>query len=510
MIRRGLERGPEQNARHLARKALRAKAPDVPDVVASLRDGGPIEGTRTVVVVGAGMAGLCAAYELKQLGFTVVVLEADPQHIGGRVRTLRIDGRYGEAGAMRIPADHDLTRFYARTAGVQLRRFVQANGDALLRVRGVRTRMKDVKPVVSQFALSEQERELGDFGLWNATVRAIVDSLSAEELVDLYRDRPLTPKVRDLDRRSLYSLWAERGLTPAAIQLFASTWNLETSLHVALTEHLREEYEGTWNEDFDEIVGGMDAMPRALAEQLGDVVWNGCPVVEIVQDAGGIQAIYEHAGERRTIHGDWLVCTVPLGVLRRIHIRPALSPLKADAIRRVSYDSSTKVLALARRRFWETDDGIFGGGSVSDGALGSTWYPSDNEERDPALSQAPSILLASYSWGQTARRMTAATAREHVVRELALMHEGLAGEPGLVERTVRWSWDEHPWSVGAYAFYQPGDMSDLHDALVSPEGRLLLAGEHASHTHSWIQGAIASGLRAARIIVDQHRNKGSP
>lgn len=83
------------------------------------------------------------------------------------------------------------------------------------------------------------------------------------------------------------------------------------------------------------------------------------------------------------MRGNWLICTVPLSVMRRIRICPALSPEKADAIRRVIYDSSTKVLALTRRRFWETDDGIYGGGSVSDGSLGSAWYASDQHGEGP-------------------------------------------------------------------------------------------------------------------------------
>ncbi|MFH7028015.1 MAG: FAD-dependent oxidoreductase [Heteroscytonema crispum UTEX LB 1556] len=65
------------------------------------------------MILGAGMAGLCAAYELEKRGHTCVILEADRSHIGGRVRTLRFeDGLYGEAGAMRIPKNHDLTRHY--------------------------------------------------------------------------------------------------------------------------------------------------------------------------------------------------------------------------------------------------------------------------------------------------------------------------------------------------------------------------------------------------------------
>jgi monoamine oxidase len=472
----------------------------MPDPVARLRTYPPGSQSGSIVIVGAGMAGLSAAHELQRLGFRVIILEADEIHMGGRVRTFRDGTHYGEQGAMRIPADHDLTHFYVKEMGLSLRKFVQMNTEAFLLARSVRVRMRDAPSLLSRYELTSAEAQLGDIGLWNQTVGALVRGLSSEEAADLWRDVPKTPRMRALDRRSLYSLWVEHAFSPGAIQLLASTWNLETSLHVSLTEHMREELEGTWMEDFDEVVGGMDQLPHALAKSL--TVTQGCPVVEIAQDEMGVEVIYSRRGGLETVRGDWVLCTVPLSVLGRIKIVPALSPQKLDAIRRISYDSSTKVLALAKHRFWETDDGIFGGGSVSDGSLGSTWYPSDNTHQNPDISNAPSMFLASYSWGQTARRMSRDAARDIVVPELSAMHDSLKYDPGLIEGYVRWSWDEHPWSSGAYSFFQPGEHVELFEALVAPEGRLLLAGEHASFTHSWIQGAIASGLRAASYIVE--------
>src|SRR5262245_25375675 len=103
MIRRGFD--PNRQRIRAERATLRAAKPETPDIVKNLRALRP-EKAAKVIVVGAGLAGLTAAYELQKLGFGVMVLEADPSHIGGRVRTLRFGARYGEAGAMRIPCDH--------------------------------------------------------------------------------------------------------------------------------------------------------------------------------------------------------------------------------------------------------------------------------------------------------------------------------------------------------------------------------------------------------------------
>lgn len=501
MIRRGFGARSVDRGRTL--RVVEAQR-TVPAPIERVRSGAAPQAGRRVLVVGAGMAGLCAAWELERRGFDVTVLEADKTHAGGRVRTLRFNGgRQGEAGAMRIPRDHDLTHFYCSEMGLSLRPFVQANDEAFLRVRGRLVRMKDAHAVRDLFTLNEDELPLTDLQLWQRAVGTIAARLSEHEQVDLFADAPGFLGSGRLDGDSLHRRLLEAGLSEGAIQLLASTWNLETSLHFAFCEHLREELEGVWAEPFFEIEGGMDRLPRALAARLVKPVEYGCPVIAIEQDGRQIRAVTESEDGRRTFTADWMICTLPLGVLTKLDYRPGWSPRKADAIRRVNYDDSTKVLALTRSRFWELDDGIYGGGSVSDGGLGSTWYPSDNASRkDPGLSHAPSIFLASYSWGQVARRMARNSSRQLILDELAAMHRRLAHESDQIEHLETWAWGDHPWSVGAYSFYYPGDQTELQDALVAPDGRILLAGEHTSMHHSWIQGGIESGLRAAAHILE--------
>jgi monoamine oxidase len=507
MIRRGFH--PEAERIRAERAISRAVRPPVPQMVQELRNRRP-EKTATIIIVGAGLAGLTAAYELQKLGFELVVLEADPAHIGGRVRTLRFGEHYGEAGAMRIPADHDLTRFYVHEFDLTLRRFVQHNPDAFLLARGKKVRVHNAKDLLSQYKLTDGEIELGDFGIWDKAVSELVASLTGEEKADLRCDRMQSTRMQGLDRQSLYARFVQSGLSPGAIQLLASTWQLETYLNTSMTEHLREELQQIWADEFDEIVGGTDLLPAALARALKNPVNSGSQVVEITQGSDNVAATYRSGdGERRRVTGHWLICTVPLGVLKRIAICPPLSAPKRDAIRRLSYDSATKVLALAKRRFWETEDDIFGGGSISDGILSSTWYPSDNApinvgKPNPGKCAAPAIFLASYSWGQAARRI-AGLPDEQIVLELGKLHHPIATDPSLIERLVRWSWDRHPWSLGAYALCEPGEHVELFEALVAPEGRILLAGEHVSFDHSWMQGAIFSGLRAATHVVEHSR-----
>jgi monoamine oxidase len=112
-------------------------------------------------------------------------------------------------------------------------------------------------------------------------------------------------------------------------------------------------------------------------------------------------------------------------------------------------------------------------------------------------------MLASYSWGQAARRLASLEhpARAGVVlRHLARVHPQLR-EPGIIRETRSWSWDNHPLSSGAFAWFMPGQHTELYADLIAPEGRIHFAGEHASLTHTWMQGALESGLRATREML---------
>lgn len=484
-------------------RVSRAGEPPIPIEIAQLRSSGRLDGTR-VIVVGAGAAGLCAAYELEKLGCDVQVLEADHQHIGGRVRTLRFEGgRYAEAGAMRIPTGHLITRFYIDECNLQPRRFVFANDNAYFRVRGRQVRVSEKAELHELFALLPHEKSQGDDGIWAEVVLGLLDSLSESEKADMYAASPATERVRSLDRQSLWGLLAGK-VSAEAVQMISSLWNLETSMHIGLTEHLREEEEGTWGNDFDEIVGGTDLLMSGLASKLSTQVLTSHEVVSIDHNEKGVTVHAKTPDGTKRFDGDWVICTLPLGVLSRVAVSPQLSRRKQDAMRRIHYDDSTKIIALTKNRFWELDDKIYGGGTTSDGLLGSTWYPSDNEvDQDDAKSSDPSALLASYTWGQQARRMSFQKTWERTNAELAEIHCSLAKDPSLIERLVPWSWGNHQWSSGAYAFFRPGEHTELYQSLIAPEGRLILAGEHASLTHSWIQGAFESALRASLICAQE-------
>lgn len=458
-----------------------------------------------VVIVGAGMAGLCAAYELEQRGHRVTLLEADPAHAGGRVRTLRFnDGLYGEAGAMRIPTVHELTRHYIREFGLPLRRFVKSNKDAYYFARGRRERIADEAKLKQLYHLTDAEKVRSSDELWEATVVKALLSLSESQKKELLADSFNSEALRRLDQLSLQQLCEGENLSAEALEFLAVTQGQESELATAATEFVREELLKVWALEFDEIIGGTDRLATAFVQRLRSKPQMGCEVLRFGQSEKTASVIYRVWGVERRVEGDYVLCTVPYPVLSRLHFAPALSAAKQRAIRELNYDSSTKVLAIAKRRFWEEDDKIFGGPSYTDLPTGTTVYPADNAEaKDPRVSRRPSVFLASYTWGQTARRLASLAHAERaatVLRHLSQLHPQLR-EPGMVLKTASWSWDNHRYSGGAFAWFMPGQHSALHRHIVTPEGRIYFAGEHASLSHTWIQGALESARRAVTEIL---------
>ena len=488
---------------------------------------GQIGRTPHVVIVGAGLSGLCAAYLLQQRNWTYSILEAERHHIGGRIRTMPIgDGLYWEAGAMRIPKDHLVTRKYVNMfAELELRPFVMYNSRTFKFSRG--TRSTDETEVKRRYKLTPAEAKLTADDLWDYAVKNVAQGkgnplLSPDELTQLRSWNAFTfENLIDLDNKSLrqiindFRLPKEHGggpLSDEAIDFFLFVYGNLGIQHFAATEFLREEHIGVWDPGFSEIKGGTSRLPHALLDRLTSKPKMDCEVVRIEQDVtrGRVRAVYRSGNREHSEEGDFLVCTVPLPILTRIESDPPFSDEKRRAIHELNYDSGTKVALLTRERFWEKNNGIYGGASTTDLMTGAIVYPSDNagnEEgtlpRDPALSDRPGVFIASYAWGQDARRLGAMQASERedfVIQQVSQIHPELKDREMILGRSS-WAWDTYRWCGGAFALYQPSQFSRMHQHVIQPEGRVYFAGEHCSLSHSWMQGALESAENTVNALV---------
>ena len=205
---------------------------------------------------------------------------------------------------------------------------------------------------------------------------------------------------------------------------------------------------------------------------------------------------YTTRSGRFTVTGDYAICAIPFSVLREIEVtgRPFSRP-KQKAIRELNYNASTKILLQVQHRFWEEQDGIIGGTTVTDLPIRRICYPSFSDPNDER-----GVMLASYTWGQDALRWGGLDSREMIeqaLEDVAQIHPSIVTE---FEVGATHAWYNDPYARGAFALFEPGQQTRLQADIIAPEGRIHFAGEHTSLYHAWIQGALESGIRAAREI----------
>lgn len=444
-----------------------------------------------VIVVGAGMAGLTAACELQRAGHRPVVLEAQ-QRLGGRVRTLRepfTEGLYAEVGAMRIPRAHALTLAYIDKFGLKTNAFTMDNPQAYIYIGGRKLRMAEATadPNLLGFDVAPQERGQTANRLWLKAIQPLVTLL--HEKGDAAWDE-IVAKYDEFSTREFLEAnhWSE-----GAIEMFGLLANQEAVMNSSFLELFREDA-GSYYTHMVEIEGGTDRLPYAFLPELKGEIRFGAKMIAIDQSPEDVTVHYQtHAG-RYHEKGDYAIITVPFPVLRHIEAVQPFSRAKMRAIRQLHYDASAKIVFQCRRRFWEEDDGIFGGGTLTDLPVRNVYYPNHGRETGRG------VILASYTWSEDAQRwgsLSPAERVEQALEDVAQIHPQVTRE---FEVGASHMWHHDEFAGGAFALFDPGQQTLLYRDIIAPEGRIYFAGEHTSLAHAWIQGAIESGLRTASQI----------
>lgn len=446
-----------------------------------------------VLILGAGLAGLCAGYELSRAGHDVTIVEARTRP-GGRVYTLReplSDGLHVDTGASSLPSSHHYVFKYIEELGLEtepwleprlskLTTFYHVNGQRVIPGKGAGLGLQ----------LTPEEKQMGAMGMlmkyYLPAEQEIGDPLAA--------DWP-PPSLRKYDGMSISQFLADQGASPDAVKLLGMRFYLDLPGdgmdQVSALWILRDGILSPGTDTIHKIRGGMDLLPKAFASRLADKIHYGAKVVRIEQSADAAQVVLEQAGVSQRLAADRLICTLPFSVLRSIEVVPGFSPEKRRAIQETPYCTVVRTWLQARKRFW-VEEG-FSGFALTDLPIK---YVFDSTS-DP---KGPRGVLECYSSGPAGQYFEGIPAGERIeaaLREMEKVHPGIRGQ---CEGGAFKAWQEEPFSRGGYAYYKPGQMSDLYPPAARTEGRIHFAGEHASPWPHWMQGALYSGYRVAREI----------
>jgi monoamine oxidase len=462
---------------------------------------------KSVVILGAGMAGLVAAYELGKAGYRVTVLEARDR-IGGRAWTLRggdrivqmgrpdqvasfAPGQYFNCGPARIPSTHRAVLGYARRLGVKLEPFINSNRNAGWDFGG--------KVFQERRYVNDLRGHLSELLAKAINQKALDQAVPKDELDVL---RQLLPFYGQLDDKGRYSPRGSSGYSIEAGGYNQAPVPLPPLSFKELIPSpaigLPYVFEELWDQQptLLQPVGGMDRIVHAIYEKVKRTV-RLRTVISAIRRTGNRVRI-EHGPGKQVTEADYCVCTLPIPILKRI---PSdFSAAKKAAIENgPAYIRSIK-LAFEAPRFWESDDNIFGGLAWTDRLNENVIYPSHD------IGAARGVIVGAYAAGWTNRDNPAhfeGLSQEERIRVSRDSIEALhPGRSHLLTKGVSVAWGLTPYSEGIGAQWPdleprgPG-----YAELLKPEGPIVFAGEHLSYQPTWQEGAVLSSIEAMKLLA---------
>ncbi len=468
---------------------------------------------KTIIILGAGVAGMTAAYELGKLGYDCRVLEARSfaggrcqtarrgttiKEFGGEAQTCNFDeGLYINHGPWRIPYHHRSTLYYTKLFQVPLEIMVNDND--------------------TSYVYHEGNGPLHNRRLRQVEVKADMRGHVAELLAKAVKDDRLEHALTADDKNLLLEYLVHEGeLSSADLQYRGNVGRgfkqkpgagLDPgpgipSDPLGFAELLGSRLGNIYSavHDFEQQatmfqpLGGMDRIAKAFERQVGKSIRYETVVRAIRQKENGVSVDYRDAtGNAGTMDGAFCLCTIPLAVLGGIENN--FSPEFKQALKSVPYAPVGKIGLQMKRRFWEEDDFIYGGHvrtnfpAIGDISLPSTGWQSQK-----------GVLLGYYNFAGDAAEISALSLKERAEFALAAGQKIFPAYRESFESAFSVAWHRMPWNLGGWADWTPQARKTTYPLLWQGEGRVLLAGEHMSYLPGWQAGAIESSWQQiARI-----------
>jgi len=419
---------------------------------------------KTCVVIGAGFAGLAAAYKLKNAGWTVTILEAR-ERTGGRVFSHRLPQNPNlicELGAEWVGESHERIRALCKDFKIELQK--HQFDDYLL-----------------------QNGRVSRPGEWGFSAGA----QAAFEKIKAGYEKLTAVQQRNLDRLDWWTYLEQIGYTPDDLilrDLMDSTDFGESIRHVSAFGALAEYAESSPKNEMDyKMTGGNSRLTEEFVRRIGaENIRLKTLVTEINQRAGVVTV----KTESESFRADACICTAPIASLNRIKFNPPLPPAQAKAAQKLIYSRIIKNSVLYENRFWKDENFSL----VSDATSHFYFHSTQNQAGQEGILTAYAIgekadVLASQSDERKMRKITG---------DLTDFNENA---PRLAKGIASYAWQRDKFTNGAYALYRPGQWFGIRPILQRPHLKVLFAGEHLADWQGFMEGAVETGEAAAESLL---------
>lgn len=477
-------------------------------------------GGKQVVILGAGIGGLTAAYELQKAEYKVEVLEA-ADRIGGRSFTVRRNdvieqtgmpdqacrfdaGLYFNAGPGRIPYHHQALIGYCRDLGVELEVYVMEDraalfqGDQAFGGKPVHDRQlaNDTRGYVAELLAKAIDKQALDDELTPGDRRDLLQLLAVFGDVDPEEHYKYTGSTRSGYR-------VPPGVAdPGEIEPPLALGGLLKSRFWEHRVYQPEDYE--WQATLFQPVGGMDRVVRALERRIGaERITRGAEVVRVENSDHGVQVTFQRRGKGQAPEvrkADYCISTIPLPLLRKVIDNETFAAEFKSAAAAVRFEAAAKVGWQADERFWESPRyQIYGGISWIDHPITQFWYPSSG------TFSGNGVLTGAYNYGETARKFGALP----LDQRLMLATQGAERlHPEFLKHVktelgLSIAWQQVPHQLGGWADWDWGkaEQAAAYNRLLAPDKRFFVCGDQVSYLSGWQEGAILSAHHVVRQLT---------
>jgi monoamine oxidase len=473
-----------------------------------------------VIILGAGIAGLVSAYEMRRAGFDCTVLEAR-ERPGGRNWTLRRgsrlvftdgtsqecrfdEGNYFNCGPARLPSIHKTMLGYCVELGIVLEVEVNSSRSTFLQNDNV----FGGKPIRQRQAINDARGYVAEL-LAKCVQQGALDQAFTRDDHALVMDFLKSYGALGKDYQYKGSARSGDQQLPGAgdqVEIACPPLAFSDLLKSQFCKSMLFEEVLDMQATMFQPVGGMDRISYAFARSVGELVRYNSPITEIRKMNDGIRITYRkgESGPIESLEAQYCICTLPLTILKTIP--NDFVPRVKSAINGVTYDSAYKV-AWESRRFWEQDgDDIYGGISfLTSGLINVIWYPSAN------LMSKRGVLVSGYSvenWDDFGKLPTYEAKLAASKGAVEKLHPGKSVE---LQNPMYMSWGKIPYNLGSWVSrgrgYPPtseeGYYQGPYRELIVPDDRIYFAGDHCSHLIGWQEGAALAAQRAISMIVER-------